>query len=126
MNFPENLKYTKTHEWLKVEGDSGLCGITDFAQSELSDVVFVEFKPIGTKVQKGAAVGTIEAVKAVSDVYAPVSGEIVAVNSQLSKTPELVNKSPYGDGWIVKIKVANSNEINELLPSTEYVKIAKH
>lgn len=126
MNFPENLKYTNTHEWLKIDGDSGVCGITDFAQSELSDVVFVELKPVGTKVNKGEAVGTIEAVKAVSDVYAPVSGEIVEINSNLSKTPELVNKSPYGDGWMVKLKVTNASEANELLPATEYTKVAKH
>ncbi|MFA5031891.1 MAG: glycine cleavage system protein GcvH [bacterium] len=126
MEFPENLKYTPTHEWLKVEGDKGSFGITDFAQSELSDVVFVEFKPVGTKVEKGKSVGTIEAVKAVSDIFAPVSGEIIEVNTKVTTSPDLINKSPYNDGWLVKIKIANSNEVTTLLSKSDYEKIAHH
>ncbi|MDD5529329.1 MAG: glycine cleavage system protein GcvH [bacterium] len=126
MEFPENLKYTPTHEWLKVEGDKGSCGITDFAQSELSDVVFVEFKPVGTKVEKGKSVGTIEAVKAVSDIFAPVSGEIIEVNTKVTTSPDLINKSPYNDGWLVKIKIANSNEVATLLSKSDYEKLAHH
>jgi glycine cleavage system H protein len=120
MNFPENLKYTKDHEWLRINGAEGTVGITDYAQSELGDIVFVELKPVGTKVKQGERFGTVEAVKAVSDLYSPVSGEIIERNPSLDKTPELVNKEPYEGGWMVKIKIADANELNSLLDAKKY------
>jgi glycine cleavage system H protein len=114
MTFPENLKYTKDHEWILVEGKTGLVGVTEYAQGELGDVVFVELPKIGRQVKQGESFGTIEAVKAVSDLYAPVSGEIVAINMELEKSPELVNKDPYGDGWMIKISVKDPNELKNL------------
>ena len=120
MNFPENLKYTKDHEWIQIDGDTGLVGITDYAQGELGDVVFVEVPPVGKVVKAHDSFGTIEAVKAVSDLYAPVSGSVVAVNPELEKTPEIVNKDPYGKGWMVKIKLSNPAEVSGLLSATAY------
>ena len=120
MNFPENLKYTKDHEWILVAGDSGTIGITDYAQGELGDVVFVELPAVGKSVKQGESFGTIEAVKAVSDLYAPVSGSVTEVNSDLAKTPELVNKDPYGKGWMVKVKLANPSEAAALLAAPAY------
>ncbi len=120
MEFPSDLKYTKEHEWVRIDGETGTIGITDFAQGELGDVVFVELPSVGSSLAKDAAFGTIEAVKAVSDLYAPISGEVVEVNTALSETPELVNKSPYADGWMVRIKVSDPNEIGALLDAAAY------
>lgn len=114
MTFPENLKYTKDHEWVLVEGKTGLVGVTEYAQGELGDVVFVELPNIGRQVKQGESFGTIEAVKAVSDLYAPVSGEVVGVNADLEKSPELVNKDPYGKGWMIKISLKDPNELKNL------------
>lgn len=120
MTFPENLKYTKEHEWIRPEGATGVVGITDYAQGELGDVVFVELPAKGKQVKQGESLGTIEAVKAVSDIYAPVSGEVVEVNPALEKSPDLVNKLPYDKGWMVKISIKNPAEINNLLDAKHY------
>jgi glycine cleavage system H protein len=120
MTFPESLKYTKDHEWIRVEGTTGFVGITDNAQGELGDVVFVELPQKGKQVKQGETFGTIEAVKAVSDLYSPVSGEIIELNAALEKSPEVVNKQPYGGGWMVKIKIKDANELNNLLDVKKY------
>lgn len=120
MNFPENLKYTKDHEWILVSGDIGTVGITDHAQGELGDVVFVELPVAGKSIKQHDSFGTIEAVKAVSDLYAPVSGSILDINKDLAGSPELVNKEPYGNGWMVKIKISNPSELSQLLDATAY------
>jgi len=120
MNFPENLKYTTEHEWARVEGKFGWIGITDYAQGELGDVVFIEIPAVGTKIEKGKAFGTIEAVKAVSDLFAPVDGEIVEVNAEVKDHPDVVNKDPYGNGWMVKITIADVNQVNALLDVGAY------
>lgn len=119
---PENLKYTKEHEWVLLD-DDGLtytCGITDHAQEMLTDIVFVELPEKGMEVKKGDRLAVVESVKAVSDVYAPLSGEVIEVNKSLEEAPELLNSDPYGDGWICKISVKNPSEIDELLSSNEY------
>lgn len=123
MNFPSNLKYTKEHEWIRVEGDAGWVGITDYAQGELGDVVFVELPAIGAKLQQGKTFGTIEAVKAVSDLYAPVTGEVIELNKDVQATPELVNKEPYDKGWMVKVKIANASELASLMDVESYKKL---
>ena len=123
METPQGLYYTKDHEWAKLDGDVATIGITEYAQGELGDVVFVELPAIGKKVEMGGAFGTIEAVKAVADLYAPLSGSIVAVNSALENSPELVNQSPYGDGWMVKIKISNKSEIDKLMNADQYAKM---
>lgn len=120
MEFPEGLRYTKEHEWVRTEGATGVVGITDYAQGELGDIVFVELPAVGRSVKPGETFGTIEAVKAVSDLYAPVSGEVVEVNAALEKTSELVNKEPYAGGWMIKIKLANPQEVNGLLDAKQY------
>ncbi len=120
MNIPENLKYTKEHEWVKVDGEFGYVGITDYAQEELSDIVYVEVPEIGKHVEKGDTLTTLEAVKTVADVFSPVSGEIVEANEGLNSNPGIINNDPYGEGWIVKIKLQNPDEINELLSAEEY------
>ncbi len=120
MNIPENLKYTKDHEWLKVEGEYGIVGITDFAQSELGDIVFVEIETVGETLKKGESFGTIEAVKTVSDIFMPVSGEIIEMNSEIESSPELVNKDPYGRGWMIRIKMTDPSEVDELLGPEAY------
>ncbi len=120
MNIPENLKYTKDHEWLRVEGNEAFIGVTEFAQSELGDIVFIEVETVGENLEKEETFGTIEAVKTVSDMFMPVSGEILEFNAELESTPELVNQDPYGKGWIVKIKLSNPDEINELLNAADY------
>ena len=120
MNFPENLKYTKEHEWLAVEGNTGIIGITEYAQGELGDVVFVDIDPNVTNIVSGAAFGTIEAVKTVSDIYAPVDGKIIEINSALSDSPELINSDPYGTGWMVKIEITNPSQLNDLLDAGAY------
>ena len=125
MENSKDLKYTKEHEWIKVENDIGTVGITDFAQDALTDVVFVELPKIGKKVEKFKTAATIESVKSVSDIFAPVSGEIAEVNQQLIEHPEFVNKEPYGNGWIFKIKITDKNELDNLMSSEEYEKIAK-
>lgn len=120
MNVPENLLYTKDHEWLRVEGEFAYVGITDFAQSELGDIVFIEIETQGETMSKEEVFGTIEAVKTVSDMFMPVSGEILEVNSALGDTPEVVNKDPYGKGWMIKIKLANQSEVKSLLDAAKY------
>lgn len=120
MEFPANLRYTKDHEWIRVEGTTGVVGITDYAQGELGDVVFVELPPIGTRLQQGKQFGTIEAVKTVSDIFAPVSGEIVEINAALKDSPETVNKEPYGGGWLVKIKIEDRAELINLFDAAKY------
>ncbi len=120
MNFPDNLKYTKEHEWIRAEGKFGWVGITDYAQGELGDVVYIDIPAPGTTIVQGKSFGTIEAVKAVSDMYAPVSGEIVEVNPELQAHPELVNKDPYGKGWMVKIAMSDSGQLNTLLEVQAY------
>ncbi len=120
MTFPENLKYTKDHEWIRLEGDNGVVGITEYAQGELGDVVFVELPQNHKQVKQGESFGTIEAVKAVSDLYSPLSGEVIEANAELEKTPELVNKDPYGKGWIMKLKISDKNELNALLDVKAY------
>lgn len=120
MTFPENLIYTKDHEWIRVEGDNGVVGITDYAQGELGDVVYVELPKIGKHVKQGDSFGTIEAVKAVSDLFSPVSGEVLEINEGLEKAPELINKEPYGKGWIAKFKISNKGELNNLLDAKTY------
>jgi glycine cleavage system H protein len=120
MTFPDNLKYTKDHEWIRVEGDTGVVGISEYAQGELGDVVFVELPQIGRQVKQSESFGTIEAVKAVSDIYAPLTGEVLEVNSDLEKAPELVNKEPYGKGWMIKLKITNKVELNNLLDPKAY------
>ena len=117
---PEGLKYTKEHEWVKVEGNGGTVGITDYAQHALTDVVFVELPEIGKKTTQFKSFCTIESVKSVSDVFAPVSGEVSEVNEELSEHPEKVNNDPYGNGWIAKIKISNKSEINSLMDAAQY------
>ena len=120
MKIPENLKYTKDHEWIRVEEDFAYIGVTDFAQGELGDVVFVEIETEGEDLDKEKVFGTIEAVKTVSDIFIPVSGKVLEVNPKIEDEPELVNKDPYGDGWLVKISMADSSELNELLTPEQY------
>lgn len=120
MNFPENLKYTKEHEWISIDGDIATVGITDFAQGELGDIVFVEIETKGNSLSKDATFGTVEAVKTVSDLFMPISGEITEVNPALESNPELINQDPYNGGWMVKIKMSNTEEINALMDSTAY------
>jgi len=121
---PKDLKYAKTHEWVRVEGDTATVGITDFAQGELSDVVFVELPAIGKKLAQNDTMGTVEAVKAVSDIYAPVSGEVVAVNEDLRTDPAIVNKEPYGKGWIARIRLSSKADLNALLGPADYEALA--
>ena len=120
MEYPEELKYTEEHEWVLVEDDVATVGITDFAQDALGDVVFVELPEDGTTIEAGKSFGVVESVKAVSDIYAPVSGEIVEVNEELPDTPELVNTSPYEDGWMVKIKLSDPSELDDLMDADGY------
>jgi glycine cleavage system H protein len=120
MSATEHLKYTKDHEWIRVEGNVGVIGITDYAQGELGDVVFVEVPAVGSTIEQGKSFGTIEAVKAVSDLYAPVSGEVVETNPAIQEHPELVNKDPYGEGWILKISISNPAQVDALLDAEAY------
>ncbi|GBD89325.1 glycine cleavage system H protein [bacterium BMS3Abin04] len=120
MNFPEDLKYTKDHEWIKVDGNVGTMGITDFAQSELGDIVYVDVDPDLKNITAGESFGTIEAVKTVSDMLAPCSGKVLELNPKLEDQPELVNQDPYGEGWILKIELENPDEVNDLMDSTAY------
>src|SRR5215208_2979124 len=120
MNFPENLRYTKEHEWIRLEGDEAIIGITDFAQHELGDIVYVEIETMGQQLNAGDIFGTVEAVKTVSDLYLPVSGTITEINSKLNTSPELVNNDPYGEGWMVKMKLSNSGDIDSLMKAEAY------
>lgn len=120
MSSLENLRFTESHEWIKVEGEVAYVGITDHAQSELGDIVFVEVETVGETLNKEEVFGTIEAVKTVTDVYMPIGGEILEFNEKLSETPELINKDTYNEGWIVKIKMTDPNEVNSLLTAKEY------
>ncbi len=120
MHIPENLKYSKDHEWIKVEGEEALIGVTDFAQKELGDIVFVEVETIDETLEKDEVFGTVEAVKTVSDLLLPISGTILELNDKLEDTPELINKDPYGEGWVVKIKMSDPAELDDLLDASAY------
>jgi glycine cleavage system H protein len=120
MNFPADLKYTKDHEWVRVEGDIAVVGITDFAQKELGDIVYVEVETEGETLEKDAVFGTVEAVKTVSDLFLPLSGEIVAFNTTLETEPELVNTDPYGAGWMIKLKIQDNTELESLMDDAAY------
>ena len=125
MNFPENLKYTKDHEWILLDGDTGIVGITEFAQNELGDIVFIEVETVEEELDKEAVFGTIEAVKTVSDMLMPVSGEVIEFNETLADTPEKVNQDPYGDGWIIKIKLSDPEEMEDLLDHDQYKELVE-
>ncbi len=120
MNFPDNLRYTKDHEWIRMEGDIAVIGITDFAQHELGDIVYVEIESVGKDMNSGEVFGTVEAVKTVSDLYLPVNGSIAEVNPKLNSNPELVNSDPYGEGWMVKMKVSNQADVDALMDAKAY------
>jgi glycine cleavage system H protein len=123
MNFPENLKYTKDHEWVRVEGNVAIIGITEFAQSELGDIVYVEIETKGEDLSHETIFGTVEAVKTVSDLFMPVSGKVIEVNPGLAAKPESVNKDPYGAGWMIKVELSNTEELGSLLSATDYKKL---
>jgi glycine cleavage system H protein len=123
MNVPQDLKYTQDHEWIRTEGEFAFVGVTDYAQSNLGDIVFLEIETVGETLAKGDAFGNIEAVKAVEELYMPVSGEVLEVNPALETSPEVVNKDPYGDGWMVKIKVTDAAELGTLLNAAAYEKL---
>lgn len=126
MNFPENLKYTKDHEWIRVEGNEAYIGITDFAQGELGDIVYVEIETEGEELNREEIFGTVEAVKTVSDLFMPVTGKVLEVNPKLTSNPEAVNKDPYGDGWMIKISLSNMGEVNDLLSAAAYKELIGH
>jgi glycine cleavage system H protein len=120
MNYPENLRYTKEHEWIRLEGDVAIVGITDFAQRELGDIVYVEVESVGKPLQSGDVFGTVEAVKTVSDLFLPLAGSVTEVNPKLNSNPELVNSDPYGEGWMVKMKLDNVSEVEGLMDAAAY------
>jgi glycine cleavage system H protein len=120
--YPENFRYTKEHEWVQIAGDVGIVGITDHAQKELGDIVYVDLPKVGTRVEKGKPLGSVESVKAVSDIFAPLSGEVLEVNDILSNKPETLNEDPHGAGWLVKIKLSAPGEIQQLLSAEDYQK----
>jgi glycine cleavage system H protein len=120
MNFPDDLKYTKDHEWVRIEGDTAVVGVTDFAQSELGDIVFVEIETEGEELEAEEVFGSVEAVKTVSDLFMPVSGEVIEVNQDLEASPEVVNEDPYGKGWMIKVKMSDPSEVEKLLDSDAY------
>tara|TARA_Y100000385_G_C12923847_1_gene563752 strand:+ start:114 stop:491 length:378 start_codon:yes stop_codon:yes gene_type:complete len=120
MNIPAQLKYTKDHEWVKIEGDEAVIGITDFAQSELGDIVFVEVETEGENIESEEVFGSVEAVKTVSDLFMPLTGEILSFNSELEDAPEVVNSDPYGAGWMIRIKISDTSEIDALLSADQY------
>lgn len=126
MNFPENLKYTKDHEWIRLEGDTAFIGITDFAQGELGDIVYVEIETEGEDLAQEEIFGTVEAVKTVSDLFMPVSGKIMEVNPGLQTNPEAVNKDPYGAGWMIKVAISNTSELDGLLSADAYKALIGH
>lgn len=123
MNFPSELKYTKDHEWVKIDGDIATVGITDFAQRELGDIVYVDVNTVGETVEKEAVFGTVEAVKTVSDLFMPLSGEVLEVNKDIDSAPESVNSDPYGKGWMIKLKLTNTSEVSGLLSADDYKKL---
>jgi glycine cleavage system H protein len=123
VNIPENLKYTREHEWVLVEDGTGTFGITDYAQSELGDIVFVELPQVGDRLEAGGAAGTIEAVKTVADLFSPVSGEVLEVNEALDEDPDRVNRDPYGDGWMVKVALSEADEVDGMLSPEDYAKL---
>ena len=123
MNIPENLKYTKDHEWVSIEGEIATVGITDFAQKELGDIVYVEVETLDQTLEKDEVFGTVEAVKTVSDLFLPLSGEIIEFNDNLESNPETVNADPYGNGWMVKVKISDASQIEQLLSSEAYKKL---
>jgi glycine cleavage system H protein len=123
MNIPENLKYTKDHEWIRIENKVAFVGITDYAQGELGDIVFIEIETLGEHLEKEEVFGTIEAVKTVSDIFMPVSGKIVEINDKLEDHPDLVNKDPYGEGWLIKVEVDDENQVNSLHDAQSYKKM---
>ncbi len=125
MNIPENLKYSEDHEWIRTEGDIAFVGITDFAQSNLGDIVFLEVETVGEELDKGEAFGNVEAVKAVEELYLPVGGEVLEFNEELEDAPDLVNKDPYGKGWIAKIKISNPEELDDLMNSEAYAELVQ-
>ncbi len=126
MNFPENLLYTKDHEWIRIEGDNATIGITEFAQSELGDIVFVEVDTVGETIESEEVFGSIEAVKTVSDLFMPVTAEIIEFNNILDGAPETVNSDPYGDGWIIKVKLSNPDNTSSLLSAADYKALIGH
>ena len=123
MNFPDTIRYTKEHEWIRLEGDQAVIGITDFAQQELGDIVYVEIETVGQQLNAGDVFGTVEAVKTVSDLYLPVQGTVTEVNPKLKANPELVNNDPYGEGWMAKVKLSNKEDIQSLLSAEAYQKL---
>ncbi len=123
MNFPDNLKYTKDHEWVRVEGNEAYIGITDFAQKELGDIVYVDVSTVGETVAKEVIFGTVEAVKTVSDLFMPITGKVLEINAKIDANPELVNNDPYGDGWMIKCTVDNPDEVGTLLNAAAYRKL---
>ncbi|MDP4600530.1 MAG: glycine cleavage system protein GcvH [Polaribacter sp.] len=125
MNIPSNLKYTKDHEWIKIEGETATVGITDFAQGELGDIVYVDVDTLDDTVEEGAVFGSVEAVKTVSDLFMPLTGEVVELNEALEDEPELVNSDPYGKGWMIKVAIADSSQIENLLDAEAYQKLIK-
>ena len=120
MSLPEDLKYTKEHEWLKVDGETAIIGITEHAQSELGDIIFIEFPNVDQKIEKNEPFGTIEAVKTVADLFAPVSGKVIEINETLEDNPEFVNSDPYVNGWIVKVSISDTSELEELMSADKY------
>jgi len=125
MTNPNGLKYSKEHEWLRVEGDIATVGVTDFAQKELTDIVFVELPEKGKRVEQNKQIAVIESVKSVSDVFSPLTGEVIEVNEKLKDNPDIINKDPYGEGWIAKVKIENKDQLNGLLSSEDYDKFTK-
>ena len=123
MNIPQELKYTKDHEWVKIEGDTATIGVTDFAQGELGDIVYVEVETLDETLEKEEVFGTVEAVKTVSDLFMPLSGEIIEFNDSLEDEPEKVNEDPYGEGWMIKIKMTEASEVEDLLSADEYKEV---
>jgi len=126
MNFPADLKYTKDHEWIRISGNEAYVGITEFAQSELGDIVFIDITTVGQDVAHSALFGTVEAVKTVSDLFMPIAGKVLETNPKLESNPELVNKDPYGDGWMIKMSIANLSEVDSLLSAEDYTKEIGH
>lgn len=123
MNFPENLKYTKDHEWVRVEGNQAYIGVTDFAQKELGDIVYIDVTTLNETIDKEVVFGTVEAVKTVSDLFMPITGKVLEVNNKIDANPELVNNDPYGDGWMIKCSVDKADELNQLLSVADYKKL---
>ncbi len=120
MSFPKDLKYSEEHEWIRVEGDTGVVGISDHAQSQLGDIIFVDVNTLGEEISQNDVFGSVDAVKTASDLFLPISGEIIEINSQLESNPELVNNDPYGEGWIIKIKIKDSSELDSLMDADSY------